>query len=183
MMSAPITFVTGNANKLKEVNAILGEGTFINHKLDLDELQGSIEEIAIHKAKSAAAIIGGPVVVEDTALGFAAMGGLPGPYIKWYYETIGNENLPRLLAGFEDKTATATCTFAYCSGPGEQVQLFQGKIDGDIVQARGPPINGWNPVFQPKGYDSTFAEMDCAVKNSISHRYLALQKLKAFLKK
>jgi inosine triphosphate pyrophosphatase len=66
------------------------------------------------------------VLVEDTCLCFNALAGLPGPYIRWFLEAVGVDGLPRLLAGFEDKTAYALCTFAYCPVVGSPVQLFRG---------------------------------------------------------
>ncbi|CAN6671034.1 inosine triphosphate pyrophosphatase [Trichomonascus vanleenenianus] len=178
--SSKITFVTGNKNKLREVNEILG-ARLTNQALDLDELQGSIDEVSMHKAKTAAEIIGGPVLVEDTALEFEALGGMPGPYIKWFMEKIGCQGLYDMLYKFENKNARAVCTFAYCAGPGQPVQLFQGTNEGTIVEPRGEGIFGWNPIFQPNGFTQTYAEMDGAVKNSISHRSRALAKLAAFL--
>jgi hypothetical protein len=55
-------------------------------------------------------------MVEDTSLCFNAMGGLPGPYIKWFLKKLGHDGLNRMLAGFEDKTAYAQCIFAYSAG-------------------------------------------------------------------
>jgi inosine triphosphate pyrophosphatase len=59
--------------------------------------------------------------------------------------------------------------------------VFVGRTDGKIVDARGPSDFGWDPVFQPEGHEETYAEMDKAVKNSISHRYRALEKFRAFI--
>lgn len=186
-----ITFVTGNANKLKEVTAILAQGaaesgkvgkfTISNKSLDLDEIQGTIEEVTIHKAKSAAEIIGGPVLVEDTCLGFKAMNNLPGPYIKWFVELIGLTGLVDMLYKFEDKGANAICTFGYCEGPGKEVKLFQGITEGNIVDSRGPTNFGYDSIFEPLGFKETYAEMDKSVKNTISHRFRALDKLRDFL--
>ncbi|XP_066261770.1 inosine triphosphate pyrophosphatase [Euwallacea similis] len=183
-MSKQITFVTGNVKKLEELVAILGT-TFprevISKKLDLPELQGEIDEICIKKAKTAYKQIGGPVLVEDTCLCFNALKGLPGPYIKWFLEKIGPEGLYTMLAGFEDKTAQAVCTFAYHPGEEEaEVLLFQGKTDGEIVIPRGPRDFGWDPCFQPTGYTVTYAEMPKTEKNKISHRFKALDKLKSY---
>ena len=86
IMSKPITFVTGNAKKLEELVAILGNNfprQMISKKIDLPELQGEVEEIAIKKCKEAARQVNGPVLVEDTCLCFNSLQGLPGPYIKW----------------------------------------------------------------------------------------------------
>ena len=61
-----ITFVTGNANKLHEVQRLLGPSISVTHiDLDLEEIQGSVEDIAVAKARAAAAVVGGPVLVED----------------------------------------------------------------------------------------------------------------------
>ena len=85
-MAKVVTFVTGNAKKLEEVRAILGESlpvSLVSQKLDLPELQGEPEEISAKKCELAATEVGGPVFVEDTSLCFNALNGLPGPYIKW----------------------------------------------------------------------------------------------------
>jgi len=87
-----------------------------------------------------------------------------------------------MLAGFENKRATALCTFAYCAGPGAEPILFEGRTEGVIVPARGPNAFGWDPVFEPlEGGGKTYAEMAAEDKNAISHRYRALEKLKAYL--
>ncbi|XP_069793844.1 inosine triphosphate pyrophosphatase isoform X3 [Narcine bancroftii] len=123
-------------------------------------------------------IVQGPVIVEDTCLCFNALGGLPGPYIKWFLSKLHPEGLYKLLAGFEDKSAYALCTFAYSTGnPEDPVKLFRGKTLGKIVAPRGPRDFGWDPCFQPDNFDQTYAEMPKPVKNSISHRYKALSEL------
>lgn len=182
MANRPITFVTGNVKKLEEFKAILGTSfprEIVSQKVDLPELQGEINEICIKKCKEAARIIQGPVIVEDTCLGFNALKGLPGPYIKWFLEKLEPEGLYKLLAGFEDKSAQAICTFAYHPGqPNAEVILFQGRTDGDIVSPRGSRDFGWDPCFQPKGYNQTYAEMPKEEKNKISHRFRALDRLR-----
>ena len=84
-----------------------------------------------------------------------------------------------MLEGFEDKSAYALCTFAYSTGdPDGEVQLFQGRTEGHIVEPRGPRTFGWDPCFQPAGFSQTYAEMDKELKNSISHRSKALEAMK-----
>ncbi|XP_064131919.1 inosine triphosphate pyrophosphatase isoform X8 [Loxodonta africana] len=123
----------------------------------------------------------GPVLVEDTCLCFNALGGLPGPYIKWFLEKLKPEGLHQLLAGFEDKSAYALCTFALSTGdPREPVRLFRGRTSGQIVVPRGPRDFGWDPCFQPDGYEQTYAEMPKAEKNVISHRFRALRELQKY---
>lgn len=70
--------------------------------------------------------VNGPVMVEDTGLCFNALGGLPGPYIKWFLEGIGHEGLNKMLGGFVDKSAYAQCVFAFCAGPGTEVKVGRG---------------------------------------------------------
>lgn len=193
MSENTITFVTGNANKLKEVIAILstsesqdgmskvGKYSITNKSLDLDEIQGTIEEVTINKAKAAANVLKGPVLVEDTCLGFEAFNNLPGPYIKWFVKSIGLSGLVDMLYKFENKGANAICTFGYCEGPNAEVKLFQGVTKGNIVDSRGPTDFGWDSVFEPEGFDQTYAEMDKKNKNTISHRFRALDKLRDFL--
>lgn len=124
-----VNFITGNANKLREVKAILeGAGlTVTSQNLDLEEVQGTIEQVTESKCRRAAEQVGGPVLVDDTSLCFNALGGLPGPYIKWFMATIGHQGLNNLLAAYEDKSAEAVATFGYCEGPGQEVKLFQGR--------------------------------------------------------
>ncbi|KAJ8726177.1 hypothetical protein PYW07_000875 [Mythimna separata] len=185
MSQRTITFVTGNAKKLEELRAILGSNfplEIISHKLDLPELQGEIDEVSIKKCQEAARRLKRPVLVEDTSLCFNALKGLPGPYIKWFLEKLEPEGLTKLLAGWEDKSAKAVCTFAYCAGNCEDldVKLFQGITSGKIVEPRGTRDFGWDCVFQPDGYSETYAELPKTEKNKISHRYRALEKFKTY---
>ncbi|EZA50486.1 hypothetical protein DMN91_009624 [Ooceraea biroi] len=183
-MSKPIVFVTGNAKKLEEFVAILGSKfprQITSKKIDLPEYQGEVDDICRDKCRAAASLVKGPVIIEDTCLCFNALKGLPGPYVKWFLEKLGPEGLHRMLAGWEDKSAEAVCTFAYC--PGEDnadVLLFQGRTQGTIVSPRGPRDFGWDPCFQPLDYDKTYAELPKEEKNKISHRSKALEKLKDY---
>ncbi|KAI9746519.1 MAG: nucleoside triphosphate pyrophosphohydrolase ham1 [Claussenomyces sp. TS43310] len=181
MAPTHLNFITGNANKLIEVNAILGDTVDLRSQaLDLVEIQGTIEEVSADKCRRAAAAIQGPVLVEDTCLCFTALKELPGPYIKWFMQAIGHEGLNNLLAAYPDKSAQAVCTFAYCEGPGHEPVIFQGRTEGKIVPARGPTNFGWDAVFEYNG--QTYAEMDKVEKNKISHRFKALEKLKTWLR-
>jgi inosine triphosphate pyrophosphatase len=164
--------------------AILGDSCpfeIVPQKVDLPELQGEPEEVSSAKCALAAAQVQGPVMVEDTSLCFNALGGLPGVYIKWFLEKLGHDGLNRMLAGFEDKTAYAQCIFSFTEGPGIAPRTFVGRTPGKIVPARGPHAFGWDPVFEPDGFGKTYAELDSAVKNTISHRYRSLSLLQTYL--
>lgn len=179
-----ITFITGNAKKLEEVAAIFGSDLpfqLVSQELDLPELQGEPEEVAFEKCKLAAAQIKGPVMVEDTSLCFNALGGLPGVYIKWFLAKLGHTGLNNMLAAYEDKSAYAQCIFALSLSLDEAPKVFVGRTPGRIVAARGPTDFGWDPVFQPDGFDQTYAELPKDIKNTISHRYRSLELLKTHL--
>ncbi|XP_045430704.1 inosine triphosphate pyrophosphatase isoform X4 [Pipistrellus kuhlii] len=147
-MAAPLAgkqlvFVTGNAKKLEEVIQILGDKfpyTLVAKKIDLPEYQGEPDEISIQKCQEAARQVQGPVLVEDTCLCFNALGGLPGPYIKWFLEKLKPEGLHQLLAGFEDKSAYALCTFAFSTGnASEPIRLFRGRTSDKIQESTVAP--------------------------------------------
>ncbi|OJK01816.1 hypothetical protein ASPACDRAFT_42079 [Aspergillus aculeatus ATCC 16872] len=176
-----LTLVTGNRHKISELNAILGSSVILNATdLDLPEIQGTVEEITREKCRVAAEKIAGPVLVEDSALEMHALNRLPGPYVKAFVESVGNEGLYKMLAAFEDKTAEAVCTIGYSPGPEAEPILFQGRLVGKIVPARGASSFGWEPIFEHGG--ETLAEMDVNKKNGLSHRFNAAQKLSEWLK-
>jgi len=179
-------FVTGNKNKLREVQQILG-AHIEAISLDLDEIQGTPDEIIRHKSKLAAATLRRVVLVEDVSLAMNALNGLPGPYIKWFVEKLGPAALSKMIAAFDDKRAEATCSFALCA-PDSEPLLFVGRCPGTIVDTpRVAPDNlhpfGFDPIFQPDGFTQTYAEMDAAIKHTISHRGQGLALLKAFFER
>ncbi|CAF1486737.1 unnamed protein product [Adineta steineri] len=185
-----VTFVTGNRNKLEEVQATLADvlPNLPSQDVDLPEYQGEPEDISKEKAKIAAQCINGPVLVEDTSLCFNALHGLPGPYIKWFTDKLGYDGLNNLLAAYDDKTAYAQCVFAFCAGPTYEPITFTGRCPGRIVPARGPNTFGWTAIFQPDNEqgqpgDKTFAEMDKTIKNQISHRSQSLKLVKDYFNK
>ncbi|KAH1189948.1 Inosine triphosphate pyrophosphatase [Glycine max] len=187
VLSRPVTFVTANAKKLEEVRAILGNSIpFQSLKLDLPELQGEPEDISKEKARIAALQVNGPVLVEDTCLCFNALKGLPGDRIhvaaedrtpeQLIHHTTGLNNL---LMAYDDKSAYALCVFSFAAGPDSEPITFSGKTPGKIVPPRGPNDFGWDPIFEPDGYDQTYAQMPKEEKNKISHRSKSLALVKS----
>ncbi|XBW35793.1 hypothetical protein QEN19_001366 [Hanseniaspora menglaensis] len=191
MAQQEIVFVTGNANKLKEIQKILAPVTnykLINSALDLEEIQeSSLEQIATKKVKEAVSLLpsGTPVFVEDTALGFDALNGLPGAYIKWFLKKMSLDELIKILDGFESKTGKATTTIAYSDANGK-IHIFQGITHGNIVSKRGSEEFGWDAIFEPLVSEGnlgieTYSEMSKDLKNEISHRGKAFRAFKDFL--
>lgn len=183
MCEKTIVFVTGNQGKLREVKEILQPHISYNLEhvdLDLNEYQGEIDDICKRKCQDAFAQVNRPVVVEDTSLCFNALGGLPGPYVKWFLKKVGPAGLSKMLTGFEDKTGTAVCTFGFANESGH-VELFRGETHGTIVDPRGDQGFGWDSCFLPDGSNQTYAEMSSQDKNLISHRKRALVILKDYL--
>ncbi|KAG8460870.1 hypothetical protein KFE25_010925 [Diacronema lutheri] len=122
-------------------------------------------------------------MVEDTCLCFNALGGLPGPYIKWFLDKLGHDGLNKLLAAYDDKSAYAQCVFAFSAGPDAEPVVFDGRTAGKIVPARGENAFGWDPVFEPdEGNGLTYAQMAKDDKNAISHRRRSLDHLTAYLR-
>ncbi|KAJ3549676.1 hypothetical protein NM208_g379 [Fusarium decemcellulare] len=184
MAPTEVHLITSNANKLADIKSILAPAgiSVRNQAIDLPEIQGSIEDISIAKCRRAAEIIGGPVIIDDTALCFNALNGLPGPYIKSFLEALGPEKLHLLLEGFSDKSAQAVATIGYSEGPGYEPILFQGRISGRIVSARGLLKYGWQACFEVEEGNQTLAEMSDDEKHKISHLGKALQKLVEWLR-
>ena len=152
-----------------------------NKAMDLEEMQGTPEAIALKKVKLASQTIKGPAMTEDVSLCFNALGGMPGPYIKDFLDNAGREGLYKMLVGFEDKSAYAQCIFAFCEGPDATPIVFVGRCTGTIVAPQGENAFGWDPIFMPDGHSETFAQMNMHVKNQISHRGNALKIVKEYL--
>lgn len=131
-----IIFVTTNEQKAREMMAMLPSVDIKIASINVPEIQGDINSVATEKAKAASKMLKCNVVVEDTSLAFSAFGdALPGPYIKDFVQHIGVSKIPRLLDSFDDKRATAVCTFSVCNWPELNVRLFQGKTSVNNVDS------------------------------------------------
>ena len=155
-----VVYVTGNEHKAKYFKKMVGL-TIPYQAIELDEIQSlSLEEIVTHKVKQAYAVLKKPVIVEDTKLTFLALGDLPGPFIKWFQESLGNDGLCRLLDGYEDRTAVAGAAIAYYDG--QNLQISERELLGKIVKTPTSSAVGfgWNAIFMPAGETKTLGEMD-----------------------
>lgn len=175
-----ITFITGNERKVIELNRILGTD-FTHQKVDVPEIQSlDLEEVVTEKAKAAYAIVGKPVVVEDTALIFHALGKLPGTFIKFFAEELNYEGLCNLLHDKKDRSATVKACVALYDG--ENMKVFKGACDGTIAYTPHDGEGfGFDCIFIPEGYGKTWSEMDNSVKDEMSHRAKALRAFAEYL--
>ena len=172
-----IIFLTGNKGKLAEAISIIPEIEGL--EFDLPEIQEiDAKKIIESKLTEAAKNLEGNLVVEDTSLYFEGLNGLPGPLIKWFMKTVGNNGLVKMAKEFGD-TAEAKTWVGYLEEG--KVEFFEGVIKGKIVKPRGENGFGWDAIFLPEGFDKTFAEMTMEEKNELSMRKIAFQKLKDYL--
>ncbi|MBI2409607.1 non-canonical purine NTP pyrophosphatase [Candidatus Kaiserbacteria bacterium] len=174
-----IHFITGSKNKLAEMQAILGDVEQLDIALpEIQEIdahkiiRAKLEEALKHKKEA--------FIVEDTSLYFDALNGLPGPLIKWFMKTVGNDGLFKMAESFGNYGAEAKTIIGYTDWSGD-IQFFEGSVRGAIVAPRGETNFGWDPIFQPEGKDKTFAELTAEEKNAFSMRKLAAEKLKTHL--
>lgn len=182
-----LTFITGNQAKADYLAKWLGHDV-PHQKIELDEIQSLDPRVVVeHKVRQAYQKVGKPVLVEDVSLSFNAFGGrLPGTLIKWFLEELGNEGILKLLAGFEDRAATASIIYGLYDG--EQLHFFEGRQTGRITtelptESRDGWHGGksWNSTFIPDGADKTYAEMTDDELLPFSHRAKAIEKLRVFL--
>ncbi len=177
-----LIFVTSNLDKLREAEEVLGV-KLEHHALDLAELQSlDLEEVVHAKARLAVQRLGRPVLVEDTSLELAGLGGFPGPLIRWLLSCVGPAGICRLASAFGDKRATARCLA--CASDSASEILGLGVVHGSIAVApRGRSGFGWDSAFiADDAGGRTYAELPRAEKNAISHRRKAFEALRAAMK-
>lgn len=170
-------FVTSNSNKVREAERILGFA--LQHAaVELDELQAeTVAAVALAKAQAAFQKLGRPVIVEDAGIELTALGGFPGPFIKYWEKLGGLASICRTADGLGDRRVRAVCALGICSEAGAQVVV--GAIDGTVSLApRGQNGFGWDAIFIPEGDDRAFAEMTASEKDARSHRRKAWELLR-----
>lgn len=188
-----IVFATNNSHKLDEIRNILGSSFEVMslNELgchdDIPETGTTLEENARQKAQYIYDKYHCNVFADDTGLEVDALGGKPGVYSARYAGGEGHDseaNMTKLLKNLEGETNRKaqfrTVIALILDG---KTSLFDGIVEGEIIkERRGSEGFGYDPIFQPEGYDKTFAELGNDIKNTISHRARAVAKLAAFLK-
>ncbi|HXU32198.1 MAG TPA: non-canonical purine NTP pyrophosphatase [Thermoanaerobaculia bacterium] len=172
----PFVLVTGNPGKLAEARRLAGF-EFDSVTLDLPEIQSlSYEEIVREKAAEAWRLFKAPLVVEEAGLGLSALGGFPGPLVKWMLEAAGPDAIARTAIALGDPRATAACLLLYKDG--EHEILAEGETHGTLIApGRGRNGFGFDPVFVPDGSGLTYGELDGLEKDATSHRGKAWREL------
>lgn len=173
------TLCTGNVGKLAEFRRLLPASLKYDHSaIDLAEIQSlDSREIIAGKARVAYAVIGQPVVVEDVTAGIDELGGLPGPFIKFFEHQLGKDALFQLRGR---TAATIRCTIGYYDGV--TLLIATGTVHGMAVAPRGEYGFGFDTCFMPAGQAKTYGEMPPAEKDAVSHRSLAVTDLLSQLK-
>jgi len=189
-----LLLATRNTHKTREFAEILGEGFDVYDLADAAELPLveetglTFEANAILKAVEASRHFQGLVVADDSGLEVDALNGAPGVYSARYAgkRTTDAANVAKLVGelakfGPGPHSARFRCSLALAQ-EGSILETFGGVIEGIIVDAgRGQAGFGYDPVFQPQGFDQTFAELPSAAKNRISHRACAIRSLRTAL--
>lgn len=185
-----IVFATHNLHKTEEVRAILGPNYQIRNLPelgcpDIPETADTLQGNALQKAQYVVDHYRINCFADDTGLEVEALDGRPGVYSARYAGEgcTYQDNVRKMLNEMHGKTNRKACfkTVIALILDGKQY-FFEGRVDGIILtEQRGTDGFGYDPIFLPDGFDQTFAEMDAAMKNSISHRGRAIQQLKTFL--
>ncbi|MEI7897543.1 MAG: RdgB/HAM1 family non-canonical purine NTP pyrophosphatase [bacterium] len=188
-----LLFATNNLHKLREIQEIMGQEFSIlslkdvNLDVDIPETQETIEGNAVQKARFIFEKTGLNCFADDTGLEIEALDGRPGVYSARYAgeNCSFDDNIDKILgelSGIENRKACFRTVICLIINGKEQ--QFEGRIDGVITTGRqGADGFGYDPVFRPDGHRQTFAEMPAYLKNGISHRGRAAEKMRKFLKK
>ncbi len=175
-----IYYATGNKGKAGEAERMLGIDLEVAD-LELDELQSmDLGVIVRHKVEQAYEKLKAPVIVDDVSVEVEVWNGFPGPFIKFAHHAGGIPLLLYFLRNETNRNIKVICTLGYHDG--EKVHVFSGVVPGIFTtEERGEKGWGLDPIILPDGQTQTFSEMDIALKNRVSHRALAFEKLKKHL--
>lgn len=187
-----IVFATNNAHKLGELRTMLAGRYNVLSLNDIDchddipEDANTFEGNALCKARWVVSRYGISCFADDSGLEVDALGGAPGVYSARYCGVHGNDDANNALVlknmeGKTDRRARFKCVIAYVTPDGTE-RTFAGVVEGNIIdKLTGVGGFGYDPMFQPLGWNKTFAEATPEEKNAISHRGQAVAQLIDYL--
>ena len=187
----PLLLASKNSSKIAEVRAVLGVD--IQSLLDIPQLASvelletgkTYQENSLQKALQVAHHFSGLILADDSGLEVEALDGQPGVHSKRWVKGNDNDRIQALLqslSSFSDRRAQFVTVLCLYNSLNDQSQFFTGVMVGKISrQTQGDAGFGYDPIFIPEGFNRTVAQMGDKIKNQISHRSIALQKLKKYL--
>ena len=188
-----IVFASHNEGKIREIKKLLAPyGIKVKSALDMnlpdvEETGETFEENSLLKSRTIAKLVNMPCLADDSGLCVDALNGAPGVYSARYAPNRDfDKGMEKLLAEMEkspnkSRNAHFSCVISL-AWPDGQYKVFAGQVDGKIAfHKMGVGGFGYDPLFVPEGFTSSFAQMSQEEKNKISHRGRAVEKLKDFL--
>lgn len=188
-----IVFASHNEGKIKEIKKLLAPyGIKVKSALDMnlpdvEETGKTFEENSLLKSRTIAKLVNMPCLADDSGLCVDALNGAPGVYSARYAPNRDfDKGMEKLLAEMEkspnkSRNAHFSCVISL-AWPDGQYKVFAGQVAGKIAFLKmGAGGFGYDPLFVPEGFTSSFAQMSQEEKNKISHRGRAVEKLKDFL--
>ncbi len=190
----PLVLATRNAHKTREIRDMLGAAFEVSDANDhpdfpeIEETGSTFLENARLKALGISRRTGGWVLSDDSGLEVDALGGAPGVWSSSYGGVEGdharnNARLLREMVGRADRSARFRCTMVLARD-GVETANFTGTVEGRLLEEpEGDGGFGYDPLFVPDGYDSSFASLPAEVKNRLSHRARALERVVDYLRR
>ncbi|RVV98024.1 RdgB/HAM1 family non-canonical purine NTP pyrophosphatase [Mesobaculum littorinae] len=190
-----LLIATHNLGKLDEMRALFEpRGITVTSNADHglpepEETGTTFVENARLKARAAVAATGLPALADDSGIEIDALNGAPGVYTADWAETPNGRDFPMAMTKVNQKLEAMNaplprrarfCCTLVLAWPDGHDEVFEGRIEGQVVwPMRGVEGHGYDPIFQPEGFDITLGEMSAAQKNELSHRAVAVGKLLA----
>jgi non-canonical purine NTP pyrophosphatase (RdgB/HAM1 family) len=184
-----LKFITGNKNKFREAQKILHPIQIERVNISLHEIQ-EIDPHKIIKHKTTEALrllslepntISDGVFIEDVSFCLSCLKfKLPGPLIKWFEEAVGNQWMVKLSKSMRDNKAKVKVTIGYAKSV-DDIKFFEADLEGKIVNQKGKGGFGFDPIFMPKGYKKTNAQLKSEGNFEFSARGKAMKKFKKYL--
>jgi len=172
-----ISFVSNNKNKYNEIASRLKRFDILLDfvELELREIQSNLlEEIAKIKSDYAYEVLKKPLIVEDTGIFIFALNNFPGPYSSYVFKTIGNEGILSLLKNKSNRDAFFKTIITFNNG--KLREMFSGELKGKILSEERGAGWGYDPIFVPINFSSSYGEITYQNKIDISHRTVATDK-------